>query len=261
MRIAIIQTDPVFGQTESNVHQAISLMASHQADCYVLPELFNTGYNFMSVEETHALSESIDGPTYRAIAAFARERSCHVVYGFAERSDQVYNSSALVGPKGLVGIYRKVHLFNLENLFFAPGNLGFPVFDIGMAKIGMMICFDWFFPESARSLALRGAHIIAHPANLVLPYCPDAMVTRCLENRVFAATANRIGTEDRGGTSFTYVGLSEVVSPRGEILTRMGSSESGARVIVIDPLAAQNKRINQFNDLLNDRKPAQYVTE
>ncbi|MFO0767873.1 MAG: nitrilase-related carbon-nitrogen hydrolase [Nitrospiraceae bacterium] len=92
-----------------------------------------------------------------------------------------------------LGCYRKTHLFFEETLFFDPGDSGFQVWDVGGAKVGVMICFDWFYPESARTLALMGADIIAHPSNLVLPHCPDSMVTRCLENRVFSITANRIG--------------------------------------------------------------------
>ena len=85
-----------------------------------------------------------------------------------------------------------------ETLWFTPGDSGFQVWDIGLAKIGVMICFDWYYPESARTLALMGAEIICHPSNLVLPNSPDSMPVRCLENRVFAITSNRIGTEARG---------------------------------------------------------------
>jgi predicted amidohydrolase len=91
---------------------------------------------------------------------------------------------------------------NEEALWFCPGDRDFPVFDIGPCKIGIMICFDWFFPESMRILSLKGADVICHSANLVLPFCQDAMVTRCLENHVFAITANRIGMENRGGKTF-----------------------------------------------------------
>jgi predicted amidohydrolase len=75
----------------------------------------------------------------------------------------------VVGPKGFIGCYRKTHLFFEETLWFTPGDSGFQVWDIGMAKVGVMICFDWYYPESARTLALQGADIIAHPSNLVLP--------------------------------------------------------------------------------------------
>ena len=265
MRVAVVQTDPKFGETDANLREITSLAASAEADLYVLPELCSSGYNFVSHDEAGALAEEIPGPTYDTIAGIAREQSCYIVYGFAERStqtagstDRVFNSSALVGPQGLVGLYRKVHLFAREKLFFAPGDLGFPVFDLPIGRIGMMVCFDWFFPESARALALKGAQLIAHPSNLVMPHCPDAMVTRCLENHLFTATANRIGTEDRGGVSLTYIGNSEIVSPRGTILSRLGGNEPGITVVDIDPAEADNKKINPYNDLFEDRRVGEY---
>ncbi len=123
-----------------------------------------------------------------------------------------------------------------------------------------MVCFDWIYPESARTLALKGAQLIAHPSNLVLPHCPDAMVTRCLENRVFAATANRVGREDRGGVDLTYIGKSEVVSPRGEILRRLGEDREEVAVEEVDLSLAKSKRINSHNDLFPDRRPQYYAS-
>ena len=258
MRLAIVQTDPQFGEVQSNINAALALMEGAKADVYVLPELFNTGYNFVDAGEVASLAEPVDGQTYGAIAEFARRNSCYVAYGFAEQSGRIYNSAALVGPDGRVGLFRKVHLFYRETLFFSPGDLGFPVFDLPFGKVGMMICFDWIYPESARTLALHGAQLILHPSNLVMPYCPDAMVTRCLENRVFAATTNRIGNEDRGGISLTYIGKSEIISPRGEILVRLPDGKATVAVVEVDLTQALDKRINEFNDLLEGRRVDQY---
>jgi predicted amidohydrolase len=255
MKLAVVQTKPIFGEVQKNIDEAIALMESSRADFYVLPELFNTGYNFSSVEEVELLSESTEGITFTVLQAFARQRQCCIVYGFAECfNDTFYNSCALVGPSGLIGIYRKIHLYYRENIFFKPGNLGFPVFDTSLGKIGLMICFDWLFPEAARTLALQGAQLIAHPSNLVLPYCPDGMITRCLENRVFTATANRIGTEDRGGFKFSFIGKSEIVSPEGEILTRLPSHDTAIKIVDVNLDRALNKRLNEYNDIFEDRK-------
>lgn len=259
MRVTVVQTDPRFGEVGANVAEALSRMSgAGQSDLFVLPELFNTGYNFESAAEADRLAEPEAGKTSSRISAFAKENSCWVVFGFAEKADKVYNSALLIGPDGIAGKYRKVHLYNRENLFFAPGNLGFPVFDLPFGKIGIMVCFDWFYPESARTLALNGAALIAHPSNLVLPHCPDAMVTRCLENRVFAATADRIGREKRGGLEFSYIGTSQVVSPRGRILSRLSALEPGCATVEIDLGEASNKRINEYNDLFAGRRPDQY---
>jgi len=183
-----------------------------------------------------------------------------IVAGLAERSgNRCFNSAVVVGPNGIIGCYRKTHLFFEETLFFDPGDTGFQVWDIGSAKLGVMICFDWFYPEAARTLALKGAELIAHPSNLVLPHCPDSMVTRCLENRVFSVTANRIGSEARGGKErLTFIGSSEVVTPRGRILHRASRDQEELIVVDIDPAEARNKRLNSYNDLLQDRRPSFY---
>ena len=151
--------------------------------------------------------------------------------------------------------YRKSHLFWYEKRFFSPGNTGFRVHDIGIARIGMMICFDWVFPEVCRVLALNGADIICHPSNLVLPHCPQAMITRCLENRVFAVTANRVGSESRtAGSPLKFIGKSQIVDPDGRVLCRASDNKVETMVIDINPKLARDKRITPKNDLFVDRR-------
>jgi predicted amidohydrolase len=258
MRVAVVQTEPIFGEKERNVEDALALMHKADADLYVLPELFSTGYNFVNADEVDRLSENTSGFTFEEMSAFARRKSCYVIYGFVEKTVRLFNSAALVGPHGMMGLYRKVHLYNREVLFFSPGDLGFPVFSIPIGKVGVMICFDWIYPESARTLALKGAQLIAHPSNLVLPHCPDAMVTRCLENHVFAATADRVGTELRDGMSLTFIGRSEIISPDGAILQRLGPDEPGIAVVDMNLQEALRKRINEHNDLFAGRRSNQY---
>jgi 5-aminopentanamidase len=260
MRVALVQTDPVFAAKEENLRQALSMMESVKADLYVLPELFDCGYNFAEVREVQSLADKFaSGRTFSKISQFAREAKCFVVYGFAEAAgDCYYNSAAIVGRDGTEGLYRKIHLFDREKLFFQPGDLGFRVFKTEIGNIGLMICFDWYFPESARTLALRGAQLIAHPANLVLPNCPDGMRTRCLENRVFAITANRVGSENRSGHSLTFIGQSQITSPRGEILHRAPVAAPEIMVRDVDPVAADDKQLNSHNHLFGDRRPDTY---
>ena len=239
------------------------MMEAAKADLYVLPELFACGYNFRDADEARALAEPFgDGYTFGEVSRFALGADCCVVYGFAE-SDKgsLYNSAAIVSSEGTRGLYRKVHLFSREKLFFEQGDLGFNVFQTKFGRIGVMICFDWYFPESARTLALKGAQLIAHPANLVLPNCPDGMRTRCLENRVFAATANRIGTEDRGGISLTYIGQSQITSPKGEIIHRSPADRPETVSEEIDLAGADDKSLNAFNHLFEDRRPEMYRLE
>ena len=261
MRIGFLQFAPQFGKVERNIKYVLGKLNRIKADLIILPELFATGYQFVSKQEVADLSEKIpSGPTTRWLTELARDKRLWLVAGLPERDgSRFYNSAVLIGPKGYTGVYRKVHLFDEEKRWFHPGNRGFKVYSIGKIQLGIMICFDWFFPEAARSLALAGADIIAHPANLILPHGPNAMVTRCIENRVFIVTANRIGSEQRGGRrQLTYIGQSEVVDPRGRILVRGPSNRETIRVVEIDPRQARNKRVTSRNHLFKDRRTELY---
>jgi len=260
MKIGFIQFDPVFGDIDGNIAKVMELGETVDADLIVLPEFFNTGYLFTSRQEAEGLSEDIPGgKTTQALCDMARRRNIHLVGGLIERQgDRLFNAAVLVSPRGYVATYRKMHLFNEENLWFDPGDRGFEVHDIGLCRVGIMICFDWIFPEAMRALALRGADVICHCANLVLPYCQDAMVTRCLENRVFAVTANRTGMEQRGGRYFRYTGRSQITGPAANLLYRAGADTEEAGVARIDVSAARNKRLNDYNDLFSDRRVGFY---
>jgi 5-aminopentanamidase len=261
VRVGFYQYNPEFGAVARNLDVVATALEQAEADLIVLPELFASGYQFISQEEVQQLAEPVpDGPTTRRLIDIAKRRRMYIVAGLPEKaSSKCYNSAIVVGPTGFIGCYRKTHLFYEETLFFAPGDSGFQVWDIGPAKIGVMICFDWYYPESARSLAVQGAEIICHPSNLVLPNCPDSMPVRCLENRVFAITSNRIGSEARGGKDqLTYIGRSEVVTPKGVIQYRAAHDREDLAILDIDPAEARNKRLNRYNDLLHDRRPAFY---
>ena len=261
IKVGFVQTNPEFGAVEANLSQAKKLWGERKADLLVLPELFNTGYQFQSLAEARNFSEPIpDGPTSRFLMDWAGETGMAIVAGLAERDGKIlYNSAVIVGPKGFIGKFRKAHIFDSENNFFQPGDLPFTVFDTGFAKIGIMICFDWRFPETARTLALQGADLIAHPANLVLPHCPQAMITRCLENRVYAVTSDRVGSEKRApGEALKFIGQSQVVDPDGIVLVRASEDREEAHVMEIDLKKARNKRINGHNDLFADRREDLY---
>ncbi|UVT22518.1 MAG: acyltransferase [Nitrospira sp.] len=261
MRVGYYQFDPRFGDVSTNLERVTAKLEQAEADLIVLPELFASGYQFVSQEEAQQLAEPVpDGPTVRRLGEVAKRRQMHIVAGLPEQSgSSCYNSAVIVGPSGFLGCYRKTHLFYEETQFFTPGDSGFLVWDIGPAKIGIMICFDWYYPEAARTLAIQGAEIICHPSNLVLPNCPDSMPVRCLENRVFAVTCNRIGSEARGGKErLTYIGQSEVVTPKGVIQHRASRDQEELTILDIDPTEARNKRLNRFNDLLRDRRTSLY---
>ncbi|MDP3111132.1 MAG: nitrilase-related carbon-nitrogen hydrolase, partial [Thermodesulfovibrionales bacterium] len=176
MKAGFYQFSPEFGEIKKNVKKTVDAIEAADVNLIVLPELFNTGYQFISKKETKELSEEIpSGYTTMALEDVARKKKIYVVAGISEKSKgELYNSAILTGPDGFMGVYRKTHLFYEEKLWFSAGDTGFKVWQTPIGNIGVMICFDWFFPESARTLALRGADIIAHSSNLVLPYCPDA---------------------------------------------------------------------------------------
>lgn len=261
MKIGIYQNNPEFGLVEKNVKDAFMELEGVEADLVVLPELFNTGYQFVSKEEAFELAEEMpSGYTCRSMMDIARTKKMHLVFGMAERDDRgLFNSAAIVGPEGFIGRYRKSHLFFEEKYLFDPGDTGFRVFDIGIARLGVMICFDWWFPEAARSLALSGADIICHPANLVLYGCHKAMVTRSLENGVFSITANRTGSEARGGKDpLVFTGESQILDSRGSLLASMKRDDTGIAVVDIDVGMARDKSITTLNDRFKDRKPDLY---
>jgi len=261
MRIGIAQTSPEFGEVDRNIEDALGLIEKEQADLWVFPELFATGYQFVDASEARELAEPVpDGPTTRALIEHAKEHGCHVVAGLPEADgERIYNAAVLVGPGGFLACYRKVHLFCAEKEHFVPGDRSFPVIDIGIAKVGTMVCFDHLFPESARSLALQGADVIAHPANLVLPdLAQRTMAIRALENHVFTATANRVGAESRTGETLVYTGRSQVVRLDGKVLVRLSPDRIETAVVGIDVARARDKRITDWNDVLADRRPDQY---
>lgn len=256
------QFSPVFGEVQRNLETILNAIHNFEGHLLVFPELAFSGYQFLSKDEVRELAEDIpSGPAIKALEEAVRGRDLHVVVGLAEQDhDRLFNSAVLIGPKGYIGRYRKTHLFFEETLWFDPGDTGFLVWDIGKAKVGLLVCFDWFFPEAARSLAIKGADILCHPSNLVLPYCPDAMVTRCLENGVFAITANRVGREQRGEKpALPFIGMSEIVAPNGKILCRSSLKDGEVGLCEMDMAEARDKRINPYNDLLKDRRPQWYV--
>ncbi|HEX5131085.1 MAG TPA: nitrilase-related carbon-nitrogen hydrolase [Candidatus Krumholzibacteria bacterium] len=260
MKIGFLQLRPQFGRVKENVLSAKSMLSGITGTTVVLPELFNTGYLFRNPEEVRDLAESAStGFTVTELKKVAVAQQLNIIFGMAEaKNRKFYNSSVLITAKGKIHTYQKVHLFDREKLFFQPGTRAFAPIAVDEGKLGMMVCFDWFFPEVTRILAIGGAQVICHPSNLVLPWCQDAMKTRCIENRVFAVTANRIGTEKRGTLQLTFTGKSQIVNPKGEVLVSAGERSESLKVVEIDPAEALDKSVTPNNDLMKDRRPALY---
>lgn len=262
LRIGFYQFRPRFGQVKKNLDKVVQALQDVSADLVVLPELPFTGYYFKDRQEVTALAEAVsDSATVAGLVDLCKERNFYLVTGFAEKDKEKYfNSALLLGPEGVIHTYRKIHLFNEEKVWFDPGDKPLQIQKVRGVNLGVMVCFDWIFPEVVRSLALLGADIICHPSNLVLSYCQDAMVTRCLENNVFAVTANRFGADKRSQGTLRFTGKSQITAPRGKVLFRAPSQREVLHVEAIDPSPARDKSITARNDLLHDRRPDFYIS-
>lgn len=250
------QFAPVRGRPEENAARMEQALRSTRVDLLVCPELATTGYLYTDRDELREVAEAVpSGPTCTRLARAARETGRTIVFGIAERAgDRIHNGAVLLDPNGAAVCYRKAHLFDTETLVFDRSGPSPRMASVAGARIGIMVCFDWRFPEMARLLALEGADLIAHPSNLVHPYCQDAMITRSLENRVFSITSSRTGSERVGGLELTFAGRSQIVSPRGERLARADETEECVRTAEIDPALARDKRVTPRNDLFEDRR-------
>jgi predicted amidohydrolase len=263
MRIACIQFAPVFGDLDANTQTITEAIRTVKADVVVVPELATSGYFFATREEARIAAEPVDGDHISLIVQTARDTGSVVICGFAESTgEHVYNSAVIAGPDIETQVYRKTHLFYKERYCFDEGNTGFfctplPHLD---CTLGTMICYDWRFPESARTLALQGADLVVCPSNLVTHLWRMAMPVRALENKVFLAVANRIGAEHNGGEDVAFNGLSAIYGTNGETLAETGPTEMAIITADIDPSAARTKSFNSINDIFADRRPETYRT-
>ena len=261
LRVGFFQFAPTFGEVAANLSKVVSALRKVEADIIVLPELAFTGYFFQNRSELAFLAEDpADSSTISSLVALCRDRGFFLVTGFAEKSrDKIFNSALLVGGDGLLHTYRKLHLFNTEKESFDPGDTPLETIELRDVKIGLMVCFDWIFPEVARILALKKADLLCHPSNLVLTHCQQAMITRCLENSVYAVTANRFGSDIRPRGTLTFTGQSQIVAPKGELIYRAKSDNEELFIAEINVARARDKWITQKNDLLEDRRPERYT--
>jgi predicted amidohydrolase len=270
VRIACIQMQPAIGKGEDNVTHGIGLIkhaVERGAELIVLPELSNSGYMFNSREEAFALSEPIpDGPTVNAWSEIASRHKLHLVAGICERDGaKLFNSAVLIGPNGHIGTFRKVHLWNEENLYFEPGDLGFPVYHTAIGRIGMAICYDGWFPETYRLAALQGADIVCVPTNWVpIPgQAPgrEAManilaMAAAHSNSIYIACADRVGTE-RGQP---FEGQSLIVGHTGWPVAGPASRDK-EEIVIADVALGEARRArnwNAFNQVLRDRRSDLY---
>ncbi len=264
IKVAVVQFCPELHNQDANIEKLEWLLPKEKTALIVLPELSNSGYLFTDTEQLKNSSSAFkSGKFISYLVDKAKSLNTNIVSGFCEKAeDGFYNSSVLVKQNGEKFIYRKIHLFNEEKKWFKPGNEKPAVYEIetedGIIKIGMMICFDWIFPETARTLALQGAQIICHPSNLVMPYCQKAMFARAVENHVFTITSNRIGTDEKDGKKISFTGWSVIIDPNGNYIAEASKDKEEIIFAEINTGESLNKKLNEFNDVLVDRRTELY---
>lgn len=271
MKTASIQFNPVIGDVERNLAymtDSIAQCASQGVKLTVFPELANTGYVFTDRDEAMALSEDVpDGTTTRAIAAACAKTGMHAVFGITERDGkQLYNSAAVVGPDGHIGTFRKLHLWDQENRIFEPGD-ELRVYDTAIGRLGVLICYDIWFPEAFRTLALAGAELICVPTNWVplpagngphdLAMANVLCMSNAHSNGIPVVAADRCGTE-RG---IEFLGRSLIVDHTGwPVAGPASATEAEALVADVDLSKIEPGRSwNEFNNPLANRRTDAYV--
>jgi 5-aminopentanamidase len=265
MRVAVAQIEPKLGEKERNLDVCLASLedaAAEGADLLVLPECAIPGYMFDDFDEAMPFAEEIPGPSTEELAHACRRLGVHVVCGLLERDgDLLRNAAVLMGPDGLVGCYRKTHLpFLGVDRFVTPGD-ELAVYATPLGRIGVEICYDLRFPEVTRTLALRGADMIAHPTNFPMAAkLQTELITlaRAAENRIYLLTANRVGKERSG----EFCGWSQIVDPFGKRLAEAGEREEALLVAEIEVEKARDKDYVIPGEyelyLFRDRRPDLY---
>ena len=267
LKIAAVQMDVALGDRQRNLDRitdALAETSQQGAQLTMFPECSVTGYCFDSLEEALPFAESVSGPGCEQVAAACARLDCHAIVGFLEADQgRLFNACALIGPAGVIGSYRKIHLpFLGIDRFTTPGDRPFAVHQMGDAKIGMNICYDSAFPEAARSMALDGADLIALPTNF--PPGAECMAehvvnTRAMENKVFYACVNRVGIE----REFPFIGHSKICDTSGRILAAASHADEAILYADLDLEQARQKRIvrvpeKHIIDRFADRRPEMY---
>ena len=265
--LAGVQMDPTLMDKEANLAgmiDSVEQAVAKQARLVVFPECALTGYCFENLQEALPYAETIPGPSTQLLASVCRRTRAYLVLGMLERDgDRCFNAAALIGPEGVVGKYRKVHLpFLGVDRFVDSGDLGFAVHETRLGRIGLNICYDGSFPESARTMALKGADMILLPTNWpkgAEQFAEFLVNARGLENHVFSVAVNRVGIE-RG---FRFIGRSRIADPSGRTLALASADEEEVIFAEIDPSAARDKHITRVPgkheiNRFKDRRPRYY---
>ncbi len=266
MKVAAVQMDVKIGEKERNLARVLEFFgqaASAGAKLVVFPECALSGYCFTSRAEAEPAAETVPGAATDKIFEVARKTGASAVVGLLERAGaKLFNSAAVIGPGGLLGVHRKIHLLCLGiDRYDDPGDIPFPVFSASGAKLGVNICFDCSFPESGRVVKLKGAQVLAIPTNWparsdTWQYVPKV---RAIENHLYVVAADRVGVE-RG---VNFVGRSQIINPNGDVLAEAGETEETILSAEIEPAASDDNRVVRIPgeyefDRIAARRPETY---
>lgn len=264
--IAAVQVNVELGNKQANIEKCLEYLrraAEAGANLVVFPECCVTGYVFESYDEAIGCAEPVPGPSSQAYGRVCAEYKVWAIFGLLERDgDDLFNTAVVVGPEGVVGKYRKTHLLCLGVDRFASRGDQLKCFRTPFGIVGITICYDMRFPEASRVLALAGAQVIAHPANLPAGaevYADFLNRARACENRVYVVSANRVGQE-RG---VRFIGRTQIIGCGGEVVSEAGPDEETIVYASITPALAAAKRVVRVRgeyeyDLLLDRRPDLY---
>lgn len=263
LKLTLIQMNSG-GSREENLAKAAELIdaaaAEHRPDLLVVPEFFNSLYVFQYRDYAYIdHAEPENGPAITMARDKARTHGMHVVATIFEEDSAgiCYDSAILIGPDGaIVGKYRKTHpaaVNSLEKIYFRFGSY-FPVFRVGAWRVGMIICYDTCFPETARCVAVNGAELILVPfAAPQPPVWREMMVTRAFENGVYFAPCNKVGREG----DWMFGGQSMIVGPAGEVLAEAGGEDATIITATLDRRRVVEAR--RTWPMFRDRRPDLYA--
>lgn len=271
MKIAGVQMDVALMDSDRNLKQMQAHLretTAKGAKLTVFPECALSGYCYSSLDEARPFAQPVPGPAVQKMSAACAELDCFAIFGMLEldtsgQKERIFNAAVLVGPQGMIGSYRKVHLPYLGiDMYTSYGDRLFAVHNAGDLRVGMNICYDAAFPEAARSLAILGADLIALPTN----WPPGAECTaasvinaRALENAVYYIAVNRVGTE-RG---FEFIGRSKIVDTSGQSMAESKTTGEEILYAEIDTVKSRRKHIIRVPekheiDRMADRRPEMY---
>lgn len=266
-RVAGAQIDIRFADPEANLARIEEIVRQGAAEgtwLTVFPECAVSGYCYESLAEAMPFAETIPGPATDRLTKLCRETSAHVVAGMLERDgERIFNAAVLVGPSGVIGSYRKIHMPYLGiDRFATPGDRPFEVWEVEGLRIGMHICYDGSFPESARVMTLLGADLIVLPTNwppkseCAAEHLPHM---RASENTIYYMTCDRVG-EERG---FRFIGMSRFCDPAGDTIADAPGTEERIFAAVVDPEISRRKVLVRVPDKhridrIHDRRPEMY---